>query len=82
MALSLNPLTKLFGSKNDRELGRLAPLVDRINSMESEMSSLSDAELAGATARFRQLLDQGVELDELLPEAFAVVREALSLIHI
>jgi len=76
MALSLNPLTKLFGSKNERELGRLAPLVDQINSMESEMSSLSDAELAGATARFRQLLDQGAELDELLPEAFAVVREA------
>ena len=76
MALSLNPITKLFGSKNDRELGRLAPLVDQINSMESEMSSLSDAELAGATARFRQLLDQGAELDELLPEAFAVVREA------
>ena len=76
MALSLNPITKLFGSKNERELGRLAPLVDQINSMESEMSSLSDAELAGATARFRQLLDQGAELDELLPEAFAVVREA------
>ncbi|UCF03794.1 MAG: preprotein translocase subunit SecA [Deltaproteobacteria bacterium] len=71
-----NPLTKLFGSKNDRELGRLAPLVDQINSLESEMSSLSDAELAGATARFRQRLDQGTELDELLPEAFAVVREA------
>jgi preprotein translocase subunit SecA len=76
MALSLNPITKLFGSKNDRELGRLTPLVDQINSLESEMSSLSDAELASATARFRQLLDQGAELDELLPEAFAVVREA------
>jgi preprotein translocase subunit SecA len=71
-----NPLTKLFGSKNDRELGRLTPLVDQINSLESEMSSLSDAELAGETARFRQRLDQGAELDELLPEAFAVVREA------
>jgi preprotein translocase subunit SecA len=76
MALLANPLTKLFGSKNDRELGRLAPLVDQINSLESKMSSLSDAELAGATARFRQRLDQGIELDELLPEAFAVVREA------
>jgi preprotein translocase subunit SecA len=76
MALLANPLTKLFGSKNDRELGRLAPLVDQINSLESEMSSLSDAELAGETARFRQRLDQGAELDELLPEAFAVVREA------
>ncbi|MEE9532132.1 MAG: preprotein translocase subunit SecA [Syntrophobacteria bacterium] len=76
MALLANPITKLFGSKNDRELGRLAPLVDQINSLESEMSSLSDAELAGATARFRQSLDQGAALDELLPEAFAVVREA------
>ena len=76
MALLANPLTKLFGSKNDRELGRLAPLVDQINSLESEMSSLSDAELAGSTAVFRQRLDQGAELDELLPEAFAVVREA------
>ncbi|MGD8255421.1 MAG: preprotein translocase subunit SecA [Syntrophobacterales bacterium] len=76
MALLANPLTKLFGSKNDRELGRLAPLVDQINSLESEMSSLSDAALAGSTAVFRQRLDQGAELDELLPEAFAVVREA------
>ena len=76
MALLANPLTKLFGSKNERELGRLAPLVDQINSLESEMRSLSDAELAGSTARFRQRLDQGAELDELLPEAFAVVREA------
>ena len=76
MALLANPITKFFGSKNDRELGRLAPLVDQINSLESEMSSLSDAELAGATARFRQSLDQGATLDELLPEAFAVVREA------
>jgi preprotein translocase subunit SecA len=76
MALLANPLTKLFGSKNERELGKLAPLVDQINSLESEMSSLSDAELAGTTARFRQRLDQGAELDELLPEAFAVVREA------
>ena len=76
MALLANPLTKLFGSKNERELGRLAPLVDQINSLESEMSSLSDAELAGATANFRQRLDQGATLDELLPEAFAVVREA------
>ena len=76
MALLANPLTKLFGSKNERELGRLAPLVDQINSLESEMSSLSDAELAGTTALFRQRLDQGAELDDLLPEAFAVVREA------
>ncbi len=76
MALVANPIRKIFGSKNDRELRRLAPLVDQINELESQIRSLSDAELAGATARFRQSLDQGATLDELLPEAFAVVREA------
>jgi len=69
-------LTKIFGSKNERELKRIAPLVDQINSLEAEIRSLSDAELAGATARFRERLDRGATLDELLPEAFAVVREA------
>ncbi len=59
MALLANPLTKLFGSKNERELGRLVPLVDQINSLESEMSSLSDAELAGSTARFSPALGPG-----------------------
>jgi len=76
MVLMANPLTKIFGSKNDRELRRLAPLVDQVNSLESKIRSLSDAELAGATARFRQNLAQGASLDEILPEAFAVVREA------
>ena len=75
MVLMANPLTKIFGSKNDRELRRLAPVVDQVNSLEPKMRSLSDAELAGATARFRQNLDQGATLDEILPEAFAVVRE-------
>ncbi|MCG6916780.1 MAG: preprotein translocase subunit SecA [Deltaproteobacteria bacterium] len=70
-----NPLTKIFGSKNVRELKRIAPLVDQINSLEPEIRSLSDAELAGATARFRESLEQGATIDELLPEAFAVVRE-------
>jgi preprotein translocase subunit SecA len=69
-------LTKIFGSKNERTLNRIAPLVDQINSLEAEIRSLSDAELAGATARFRERLDRGVTVDELLPEAFAVVREA------
>ena len=69
-------LTKIFGSKNERELKRIAPLVDQINSLEAEIRSLSDAELTGATTRFRERLDRGATLDELLPEAFAVVREA------
>ena len=76
MFLTANPLTKIFGSKNDRELRRLEPLVDQVNSLESKIRSLSDAELTGATARFRQNLDQGATLDDILPEAFAVVREA------
>jgi preprotein translocase subunit SecA len=71
-----NPITKFFGSKNDRELRRLAPMVDQVNSLESKMRSLSDAELAGTTTSFRQQLDQGATLEDILPEAFAVVREA------
>ena len=71
-----SPLKKVFGTKNDRELRRLAPLVDEVNALESKMRALSDAELASATTRFRGQLDQGASLDDLLPEAFAVVREA------
>ena len=67
---------KLFGSKNDRELKRLLPLVGRINAMEEEMRGLSDAQLAAKTPAFRQRLDNGEPLRNLLPEAFAVVREA------
>ena len=76
MGLMTNPLTKIFGSKNERELSRLAPVVDQINVLEPEIRSLSDAELSGTTLRFREQLAQGAALDDLLPEAFAVVREA------
>ncbi len=76
MIAMANPIKKIFGSKNERELRRLAPIVDQVNVLESKVRSWSDAELAAATARFREKLDQGATLDELLPEAFAVVREA------
>ncbi|MGQ9688536.1 MAG: preprotein translocase subunit SecA [Desulfobaccales bacterium] len=69
-------LKKIFGSKNDRELRRLAPLVDKITSLEPEMRRASDAELAAKTPYFKERLDRGEPLDDLLPEAFAVVREA------
>ena len=69
-------LKKIFGSKNERELRRLAPLVDHINSLEPELRHLSDAQLQGKTAEFKGRLAQGEELDDLLPEAFAVAREA------
>ena len=67
---------KIVGSKNERELKRMQPIVDKINSLEAEMASLPDAALTAKTGEFRQRLDQGATLDDLLPEAFAVVREA------
>jgi preprotein translocase subunit SecA len=71
-----SPLKKIFGTKNDRELRRMGPLVDEVNALEPKMRSLSDAELASSTARFREQLEGGATLEELLPEAFAVAREA------
>ena len=71
----LERLTKLFDS-NEKELRRLRPLVQAINALEPEVSKLSDGELQAKTGEFRQRLDQGATLDDLLPEAFAVVREA------
>jgi preprotein translocase subunit SecA len=69
-------IKKIFGSKNDRELKRLAPLVDHITSLEPELRKLSDAALQGKTSEFKLRLEQGESLDDLLPEAFAVAREA------
>jgi len=67
---------KIVGSKNDREIKRLQPLVARINALEGELSALADEDLRAKTSQFRQRLGQGETLDDLLPEAFAVVREA------
>jgi preprotein translocase subunit SecA len=69
-------LTRIFGSKNERELKRLRPFVDQINSLQEEVGRLDDGQLRGRTAHFRERLGQGEPLDQLLPEAFAVVREA------
>ena len=69
-------LKKIFGSQNERDLRRLAPLVDQINSLEPEIRNLSDAGLQAKTPAFKERLEQGESLDELLPEAFAVAREA------
>ncbi len=68
-------LKKVFGTKNDRELKRIRPIVDKINSLEPQMKALSDAELRALTDRFRQRLSGGESLDDILPEAFAAVRE-------
>ncbi|MGP8051945.1 MAG: DEAD/DEAH box helicase, partial [Desulfobaccales bacterium] len=69
-------LKKIFGSQNERELKRLAPLVDAITALEPEYRSLSDADLAAKTPVFKERLERGEPLDDLLPEAFAAVREA------
>ncbi len=69
-------LQKIFGSQNERNLKRIVPLVDAINSFEPQIRKLSDEALMGKTAEFRQRLENGEPLDDLLPESFAVVREA------
>ncbi|MFZ7126331.1 MAG: preprotein translocase subunit SecA [Desulfobacterales bacterium] len=69
-------LTKVFGSKNERELKRLDPIVEQINLLEPEIQSLSDDALRGKTDAFKARVEKGDTLEDLLPEAFAVVREA------
>jgi len=69
-------LAKIFGTANERELKRIAPLVVEISSKEPEIQRLSDEELRAKTTEFRQRLEAGATIDDLLPEAFAVVREA------
>ncbi|HTY98417.1 MAG TPA: preprotein translocase subunit SecA, partial [Rhodocyclaceae bacterium] len=69
-------LKKIFGSRNDRLLRQYNVTVGRINALESAMAALSDEQLAGKTVEFKQRHANGESLDDLLPEAFAVVREA------
>jgi preprotein translocase subunit SecA len=70
-----NLIKKIFGSKNERELKRIQPLVGRINEIESQVSPLTDDQLREKTAEFKGRVERGEPLDEILPEAFAVVRE-------
>ena len=74
--MATNLLTKLFGSRNDRLLKQYRKTVVLINGLESQLEALSDAELTAKTQTFRERLSAGETLDALLPEAFAVVREA------
>ena len=72
----LSFLTKVFGSKNERELKKIEPLVARINALEPEIKGLSDEALKARTVLFKKRLQNGESLDDILPEAFATVREA------
>ncbi len=71
-------LEKIFGNSNDKELKRLQPLVDEVLSYDEEMQGLSDEELRGKTDEFKQRLADGETLDDIMAEAYAVVREAAS----
>jgi preprotein translocase subunit SecA len=71
-----NILKKIIGTKNERELKRIQPLVEKTNSFEEEYKALSDEQLKAKTPFFKERLEQGEELDALLPEAFAAAREA------
>jgi len=72
----LNFLTKLFGSSNDRILKKIQPIIDQINEFEPQIQALSDSQISEKTTEFKNRLAKGEALDDILPEAFALVREA------
>ena len=67
---------KIFGTYSEKEVKRVMPIVQKINSLEPEMEKLTDKELTNKTSYFKEELAKGKTLDDILPEAFAVVREA------
>ena len=69
-------IEKIFGTHSENELKRIYPIVDRIEALEPEMQALSDEELKGKTREFKDRLAEGETLDDILPEAYAAVREA------
>ena len=69
-------IKKIVGSKNERELKRIRPIIERINAQESHVRPLADEQLRAKTSKFKERIEQGESLEEILPEAFAVVREA------
>lgn len=72
----LNFLKKLFGDDNEKEIKRMTKYVEQINALEAELQTMSDSSLTAKTREFKLRLDQGETIDDILPEAFAVVREA------
>ncbi|MBQ8700183.1 MAG: preprotein translocase subunit SecA [Acidaminococcaceae bacterium] len=69
-------IKKIFGDPNEKELKNIRPIVDKINALEPDMERMSDANLQAKTSEFKLRLQKGETLDDILPEAFAVVREA------
>ncbi|NQZ01005.1 MAG: preprotein translocase subunit SecA [Bdellovibrionales bacterium] len=69
-------LTKIFGSKHDREMKSLRPLINRVNELENSIKALSDVDLKSQSSKFQERINNGESLDDILPEAFATCREA------
>ncbi len=76
MQIMASILTKIFGSRNERLLSKYRKIVTRVNALEKEFEQLTDEQIPAKTAEFRQRVTSGTSLDDLLPEAFALVREA------
>src|SRR4249920_4196611 len=74
--MSQTIVAKIVGTQNERDLKKLRPIVGQVGAFEAAIEALSDDQLRGKTAEFRTRLANGETLDDLLPEAFAVVREA------
>ncbi len=74
--MATNILTKIFGSRNDRLLKTYRKSVEKINSLERDFEALTDEQLQAKTAEYKERVSKGETLDAMLPEAFAVVREA------
>ena len=72
----MNVFQKMFGTHSEREVKRIMPLVEKIEKLRPTMIELSDEELRGKTAEYKKRLAEGETLDDLLPEAYATVREA------
>ena len=72
----LGLIKKMFGTRNDRELKRIQTIVEKINGWEEKIKGLKDEDLKYKTQEFKNRISEGASLDDILPEAFAVVREA------
>ena len=72
----MSAFSKIFGSHSERELKRIYPIADKVESYKEAMGKLSDEELKDKTREFKKRLEDGATLDDILPEAFATVREA------
>ena len=72
----MNLIEKMFGTHSERELKLIYPIVDKIVALKPEMEKLTDDELKDNTRKFRERLEKGETLDDILPEAFATIREA------